>query len=103
MDQWQKFEGMSSDRLVDEIQTLNKKLFSLNPNSSMYNQLLGIIRMADQVYRDKMYVDQVTDPKQTKVIDIGEIETQVSQPNYGANLLDVVVESYVSSVRDNKK
>jgi len=69
----------------------------------MYNQLLDMINLAGQVYHDKLYVHQLSGADTSKVIDIGEIERGAGQPNYGTNLLDVVVDSYVSSVKDTKK
>lgn len=95
MDQWQRYEEMTPEKVSEELQSLNKKLFKMKPGSPMYNQMLGVINTATQVYRDKLLRSMVKE-EESNVMDIGEIDSHHGQPNYGSNVLDVVVNSYVS-------
>lgn len=102
MDQWQRFESMSHEKLMDEMQNLNKKLFKLRPGSPMYSQMKDVISMASQIYRDKLMVSSISEDA-TKIIDIGEVDSDHGQPNYGADTVDIEVESYYSNDTGNKR
>jgi hypothetical protein len=99
MDLYQRFDSMETDKLATEIQTLNKKLFKMKPNTSMYNQMLGVIVMAQGIYSDRLMLERMPDSESSRVFDIGEIETHNGQPNYGESILQVVVDSYLTKPR----
>jgi hypothetical protein len=99
MDMYQRFDSMEIDKLGTELQALNKKLFRMKPNSSMYNQMLGVIQMAHSIYTDKLTMANMPEGESSKVFDIGEIDAHNGQPNYGESILQVVVDSYLTKPR----
>jgi len=101
-DHWQKFEELTAEKLMDEIEMLNKKLFKMKPGSGTFMQMRKVIDMAATVYNDKMALTRLQGQEKDTVMNIGEIEEEVIEPDYGDNILDVVVSSYVSNLKDNK-
>jgi hypothetical protein len=95
----QEFEQMEPGKLLDKIQELNKKLFNVNQQSPVFNQLRGIIQEAQMVYSEQLAVDRynMQNEERDSVINIGEIESEVYTPHYGEGnpILDVVVSSYL--------
>jgi len=95
----QEFEQMDPSKLLDKIQELNKKLFNINQQSPVFNQLRGIIQEAQHVYSEQLAIERYDQQNEERnsVINIGEIESEVYTPNYteGNPILDVVVSSYV--------
>lgn len=95
----QEFEQMEPGKLLDKIQELNKKLFNVNQQSPVFNQLRGIIQEAQLVYSEHLAIERYDQQNEQRdsVINIGEIESEVYTPNYGEGnpILDVVVSSYL--------
>jgi hypothetical protein len=102
MDMYQRFESMDTDKLANELQSLNKKLFKMKPNTSMYNQMLNVIVMAQGIYSDKVAMARMPEGENNKVFEIGEIDSHNGQPNYGESIFQVVVDSYLTKPRSNK-
>lgn len=94
----QQFEQMSPEKLLDKIQELNKRLFRMNQQSPMYNQMRSIIQEAQMVYQEHLAVSRFEAMNEEKddVINIGDIESTVYTPDYHDNtVLDTVVQSYL--------
>lgn len=104
MDKWEEYQNMSSDKLMTEIEKMNKILFRLNGGTPMFNQMQDMIALANQVMQDKFAIARLeSDENANKALNIGEIESEVIHPEYDKDVLNLVATSYVSNLRDNKK
>lgn len=100
MDYYSHIYGLSEDKLVAEIEKLNKKLFSINPSSGMYNQLLDMLNVAQTAHTEMQYVRRIKDTSD-KIIEIGEVTEHITTPNYSTDeLLVAVVEQYTNKGRE---
>lgn len=100
MDYYSHIYGLSEDKLVAEIEKLNKKLFSINPSSAMYNQLLDMLNVAQTAHGEMQYVRRIKDTSD-KIIEIGEVSEHIVTPNYSSDeLLVAVVEQYTNKGRE---
>jgi hypothetical protein len=87
---------LEEEKVVAEIEKLNKKLFRLNTSSPMYSQLLDMLSTAESAYQDIQYKRRIK--SEDSVINIGEIESVVTEPDYNkAELLDAIVTSYTKN------
>lgn len=102
MDIYQRFENMDTEKLATELQSLNNKLFKMKPNTGMYQQMLGVIQMAQGIYTDKVTMASMPDGESSKVFEIGETDAHHGQPNYGESIMQVVVDSYLTKPRSSK-
>ena len=101
-DSYIKYQGMSLDDLLDEIEKINKQLFKLREGSPMYNQVRNMRDLADATYREKslLAMQKANKNPPSEIIEIGEIESVEYTPDYDDNtLLDNVVESYTKTLR----
>ena len=104
MDKWEEYQNMSTDKLMAEIEKMNKILFRLNGGTPMFNQMQDMIALANQVMQDKFAITRLeSDENANKALNIGEIESEVIHPEYDKDVLNFVATSYVSNLRDNKK
>ena len=104
MDKWEEYQNMSTDKLMAEIEKMNKILFRLNGGTPMFNQMQDMIALANQVMQDKFAITRLeSDENANKALNIGEIESEVIHPEYDKDVLNLVATSYVSNLRDNKK
>jgi len=88
---------LEEEKVVAEIEKLNKKLFRLNPSSPMHGQLMDMLYTAESAYQDIQYKRRIK--SEDSVITIGEIESVVSQPDYNKEeLLDAIVTSYTKNL-----
>lgn len=97
MDYIANYYSMSADKLSQEILNLYKKLYRINSQSPMYNQVLELINTAEAINREKMMMAKFTDEdKEDKAIDIGEVESVVYTPVYSQEeFLEVVAKMYL--------
>lgn len=94
MDYYIHIQQLPEDKLMSEIEKLNKKLMQLNSSSPMYNQLLGMLDIAQTALAEHGYVRRVGD-KRDSIIEIGTVEEHITTPDYSSNeLLLAVVEQY---------
>jgi tRNA A37 N6-isopentenylltransferase MiaA len=94
-DYYTNVNKMSEDRLVDEIQSLYKKLMSLSQRSSIYPQVLQMIETAETAYQEKIFRNRYKSSKSSEVINIGQIDEAVYTPDYTSEeLLLAVVSQY---------
>ena len=93
-DYYSKVYNLPEDKLVAEIERLNKQLFKMSGNSPMYNQLLEMVRTAQTAY-DELAFRQRVKVEEAKVIEIGTIEHEVIIPDYNTEtLLTAIVDQY---------
>lgn len=104
MDKWEEYQAMSADKLMSEIEKMNKILFRINGSSPMFNQMQGMIDVANQVLQDKFALARLEGEENASTsIEIGNIDSEVNHIDYDQDIMNVVVDSYVSKLRDNKK
>ena len=98
----QEFEQMDSSKLLDTIQTLNKRLFKINQSSPMFRQMLNIIEEGQAVYREQLAInryDAANEERET-VINIGDVTSEVYTPDYANNtVLSHVVSMYTQELK----
>jgi len=90
---------LSEEKVLAEIEKLNKRLFKTKPGNPMYNQLMDMLRTAESAYQDILFKNRVK--SEDIVMDIGEMESTVTEPDYSKDeLLDVIVTSYTKDLRE---
>ncbi len=100
MDYYSHIYSLPEDKLVQEIEKLNKQLFKINAGSPMYGQLMDMINTAQTAHAEMQYVRRVKDPTD-KIIEIGEVTEHIVTPNYSSDeLLVAVVEQYTNKGRE---
>jgi translation initiation factor 2B subunit (eIF-2B alpha/beta/delta family) len=100
MDYYSHIYSLTEDKLIQEIENLNKRLFKINPGSAMYNQLLDMINTAQTAHAEMQYVRRVKDTSD-KIIEIGEVTEHIVTPDYSSEeLLIAVVEQYTPKGRE---
>ncbi len=100
MDYYSHIYSLTEDKLVQEIEKLNKKLFRISASSPMYGQLLDMINTAQTAHAEMQYVRRVKDHSD-KIIEIGEVTEHIVTPNYSSDeLLVAVVEQYTNKGRE---
>jgi len=83
-DYFQKLEELDEAKLVDELQKLNTKLYSIKKDGPIRQQIQGMLEAAQDKYntlvQTRIYDNKNKDKSET--IDIGEIEEVVYTPDY---------------------
>jgi len=96
MDYYSHIYSLPEDKLIQEIEKLNKQLFKLSPGSAMYNQVLDMINTAQTAHGEMQFVRRIKDSPD-KIIEIGEVTEHIVTPDYsGDELLVAVVEQYTN-------
>jgi len=102
IDNYQKYQSMSLDDLLDEIEKINKHLFKLREGTPMFNQLMSMRSLADATYKEKSLLAMQKSNKNppSEILDIGEIDSVEYTPDYDDDtILNNVVESYTKTLR----
>jgi hypothetical protein len=100
MDFYAHVYTLSEDKLIAEIEKLNKQLFKLNPSSPMYNQLLNMIDTARNAHAEMIYASRFKN-QEDKIIEIGTIEEHIVTPDYSKQeLLLAIVEQYTNKEKE---
>lgn len=104
MDNWEKYQAMSPDKLMNEMERINKMMFKINPDHPMYSQLEVLRNSAESAYRDKIAIAQLEAHKGelNQALEIGNIESSVNSIDYNKEILDVLVTSYTRNLRNKK-
>ena len=93
-DYYAHVHGMDESKLNAEIKRLHDHLFTLDPESPMYNQILDMIDTANSAYNDMVYASRFKNAEDV-AMDIGTMESSVNTPDYTkTELLDAVVTAY---------
>lgn len=89
---------LSEDKLVEELENLNKRLMKIDFQSPIYAQLLDMIDMAESAYNDILYSKRIKN--ENSVIDIGEIESIETKPDYDReDVLTALVHEYTKDFK----
>ena len=104
MDNFDRYQKLNEDDLIDEIQKLNKRLFKIKPSNPMFNQLKNLIQMAEMGYKDKIAISRMKDDKSPSIMEIGNIEGTYNEVDYSPEaLLNLTVDSYTKTLRGKPK
>jgi len=104
MDNWEKYQSLNEDALLDEIQKINKRLFKVKPGTVMYNQIKGMLDMAEMAYRDKIAIVNLKSDTSPSMMEIGNIDGSYEEVDYSPEaLLNLTVESYTKTLRGKIK
>ena len=104
MDNWEQYQKLNEDALIDEIQKINKRLFKIKPGNPMFNQLKNMLQMAEMAYSDKLATTRLKDDKTPNVLEIGNVESTYNEVDYSPEaLLNLTVESYTKTLRGKTK
>lgn len=104
MDNWEKYQGLNEDALLDEIQKISKRLFKVKPGTVMYNQIKGMLDMAEMAYRDKIAIVNLKSDTSPSMMEIGNVDGTYEQVDYSPEaLLNLTVESYTKTLRGKIK
>ena len=94
-DYYTHVNSMTEDKLHDEIRMIYDRLFVTNPASPVYDQLQGMLEMAQDALGDQ-HASRHSNPESDGVINIGEIDSVVNEIDYSKQeLLDILVTSYI--------
>ncbi|MBM38678.1 MAG: hypothetical protein CMO97_06355 [Woeseia sp.] len=104
MDNWEQYQKLNEDALIEEIQKINKRLFKIKPGNPMFNQLKNMLQMAEMAYSDKLATTRLKDDKSPSVLEIGNVESTYNEVDYSPEaLLNLTVESYTKTLRGKTK
>lgn len=93
---------MSEDKLSQEIEKLNKRLIKTDSGSPIYNQLLSMLELAESAYQESIIKKSIK--SESTVINIGDIESTVTEPDYSQqDLLIALVQEYTSDPGNKKQ
>jgi len=104
MDNWEKYQNMKEEELVDEMKLINTKLFKIREGSEIYNQLVNMRSMAQMAYEERLAIARLKTDKSPDILEIGNISGEVNEIIYKPNdLLKVTVKSYFKTLRGKIK
>mgnify|MGYP005673282575 CR=1 FL=1 len=102
-DFFERVQTMNSDRVFEEIKTLNEKLFGLNEANPIYHQIRDMIEVCHLRQSDLMAVQMEEIDKTPDVLDIGEIVSEVYTPDYSEQDLITTLTNFYSNTKTTKK
>ena len=102
-DFFERVQTMNSDRVFEEIKTLNEKLFGLNESNPIYHQIRDMIEVCNLRQSDLMAVQMEEVDKTPDVLDIGEIVSEVYTPDYSEQDLITTLTNFYSNTKTTKK
>lgn len=92
-DYYIKVHSMKEEKLVAEIERLNRQLWKTSVSSPIYNQLLDMLNTAQGALDELMFRQRVK--KEDKIIEIGYVDSTTTLPDYNsAALLNAIVQEY---------
>ena len=104
MDNWEKYQNMKEEELVDEMKLINTKLFKIREGTDIYNQLVNMRSMAQMAYEERLAIARLKTDKSPDILEIGNISGEVNEIIYKPNeLLKVTVKSYFKTLRGKIK
>tara|TARA_R110001592_G_scaffold87400_2_gene258144 strand:+ start:9158 stop:9571 length:414 start_codon:yes stop_codon:yes gene_type:complete len=102
-DFFDRVQTMNSDRIFEEIKTLNEKLFGLNEANPIYHQIRDMIDVCHLRQSDLMAVQMEGLDKTPDVLEIGEIVSEVYTPDYSEQDLITTLTNFYSNTKTTKK
>jgi len=104
MDNWEKYQNMKEEELVDEMKLINTKLFKIREGTEIWNQLVNMRSMAQMAYEERLAIARLKTDKSPDILEIGNISGEVNEIIYKPNeLLKVTVKSYFKTLRGKIK
>lgn len=104
MDNWEKYQNMKEEELVDEMKLINTKLFRITEGTQIWNQLVNMRSMAQMAYEERLAIARLKTDKSPDILEIGNISGEVNEIIYKPNeLLKVTVKSYFKTLRGKIK
>lgn len=104
MDNWEKYQNMKEEELIDEMKLINTKLFKIREGTDIYNQLVNMRSMAQMAYEERLAIARLKTDKSPDILEIGNISGEVNEIIYKPNeLLKVTVKSYFKTLRGKIK
>ncbi len=100
---YDKLSNLNNDDLMTEIQNLHNKMAKMNPTSPMTLQLQDMIRSAQTEYNERMIVEKLKDKPSEEIINIGEIEEIVYQPDYTEEQVNLALVQHFSGDKISKR
>ena len=95
-----KYLDMKEDALLDEIESLNKRLFKMS-SGPMRDQMMMVIDQAQMAYQEKQIKKRIK--VEDTVLDIGYVDSEVIETNYSSEeMLNIIVQSYTKSTSEKK-
>lgn len=101
-DFFDKVQNMDSDKLFEEIKSLNEKLFKMSENSPMRHQVMDMINVCNQRQSDLMAHQIEELDKTPDILDIGEIESVVYTPEYSEQDLLTTLSNFYTQKKIKK-
>ena len=101
-DYWEKIQEMDSDKLFEEIKKLNDKLYKMDQNSPMFQQVRGMLDMCSERQSDLMAIIIENNDKTPDVLEIGEIESVVYTPEYSEQELITTLSNFYTQKKEKK-
>jgi hypothetical protein len=101
-DYWGKIQEMDSDKLFEEIKKLNDKLYKMDQNSPMFQQVRGMLDMCSERQSDLMARIMENNDKTPDVLEIGEIESVVYTPEYSEQELITTLSNFYTQKKEKK-
>ena len=91
---------LPEDKLLEEIEKVNKKLFKAK-SGPIQDQLMEMLKICQSAYQDIQYKRIIK--SEDTVMEIGEMESTEETPDYTKKeLLDIMVTSYTKDLKDKK-
>ena len=102
-DFFEKVQTMNEDKLIEEMQNLNKKLFSIRKEGDIRQQVENMLGIVQDRYNTMMALKRIEADKTPDVLNIGEIEEVVTTPDYSQNELITYFSHFYSGDKISSK
>lgn len=100
-DYYSHVNSLDEDKLILEIEKLTKRMLKTSAGSPIFAQLQSYLEMANSAYQDRIWTQRIKN--ENTVMDIGEIESTVTEPDYTKQeLVSDIVKTYIESPRQGK-
>ena len=101
-DYFLKIQGLKEEPLFEEIKKLNQKLYQMNPNSPMFQQVKDMLSMCKERHKDIILEYKEKTDKTPEILEIGEIESVVYTPEYSEQELLTSLTNFYSQDKTTK-
>lgn len=102
-DFFEKVQEMNEDKLIEEMQSLNKKLFSIRKEGGIRQQVENMLSIVQDRYNTLLALKRLEADKTPDVLNIGEIEEVVVIPDYSDQELITYFSSFYSGDKISSK
>jgi hypothetical protein len=102
-DFFEKVQSMNEDTLIEEMQNLNKKLFSIRKEGGIRQQVENMLGIVQDRYNTLIALKRLEADKTPDVLNIGEIEEVVTTPDYNKEELITYFSHFYSGDKISSK